>query len=253
MDEQEQDAQQTVEGIMSSETALAERAETQLETTILHATNAEDMARAQDKQVAWVTRKIETLTAEHNELTAACESAEAGEFEVMPFRRAIRKAAKHIDYYSKIKEALTEGYTLIPRMFAETFAVRTKRIHVPGTRRDYRSSVDMLHSEGPALGKGRYVGAALVVTSTTHTNYEGKQRTRHFATDFTDVDFPLTAVPAKVIDATTRAMALEAFDELGIVNGKTDPIVVGIIKRPGRPMQSGLFFLVAWFVDLKSL
>jgi len=86
--------------------------------------------------------------------------------------------------------------------------------------------------------------------------------------NFLDVEFPLLACRPAIIDATTRAMALKVFDEIGILPPdsshtdmaaarKGDPVIVGRIvdprAKPGWAQRKRLSFLIGWFVDTKDL
>ena len=56
----------------------------------------------------------------------------------------------------------------------------------------------------------------------------------------------------RVLQATQHAMAMQIFDELGVMPAvkKTDPVVIGRIIGPGNKEMS---FLISWFIDRKDL
>jgi hypothetical protein len=68
------------------------------------------------------------------------------------------------------------------------------------------------------------------------------------------VDFPLQGVMPEVLRATSRAMALKLFDQLGVVlnNGGRDPIVVGQLLDPKGNSRLVTFF-VAWWLNTDTL
>ena len=58
----------------------------------------------------------------------------------------------------------------------------------------------------------------------------------------------------ELIERTKEAIEAAIFDEIGIIDQPKDPILVGTIKswRPERWAQ-GMMFLIAWYVDTKTL
>ena len=126
-------------------------------------------------------------------------------------------------------------------MPTRTFAVRVKRARP--TRNESTTKVRPARALPDLLpaGEGRYVDDTHTDSETyPDTDYKGNptEKVRYFATAFDeDVDFPLQGVMPEVLRATSRAMALRLFDQLGVVqnDGGRDPIVVGQLLDPRGP------------------
>jgi hypothetical protein len=216
-----------------------------------------DMPEQQAKLAAWCERKIAQLERELGHWTALTDEAVAGGFKHASYASGMNRTAKRITYYEKIKAAVEAGYLIVPNMPTTTFAVRVKRAKPPRQVHGYEgmpATAELL----PA-GEGRYVGNTLFTESETYPDkdYAGKEvtRTRYFSTGFDDeVDFPLRGVMPQVLRATSRAMALKLFDQLGVVqnDGGRDPIVVGQLLDPAGNRRLTTFF-VAWWLNTATL
>lgn len=76
------------------------------------------------------------------------------------------------------------------------------------------------------------------------------------AVSFAELEFPLAIAHPVVMDATSHAMALKIFDRIGIVPQSLrhgDPIVLGqIIRKQGWQTKTASF-LIAWYLDVRTL
>ena len=228
------------------------------ENLALVALTPSDMPEQQRKLSAWCDRKIDLVERELAHWVALQDEAVAGGFKHTAYSAGANRTAKRIDYYKKIKAAVDAGYLIVPNMPTRTFAVRVKRATPARKVRDYESSAAQVTPDLLPAGEGRYVDETSHIDSETYpdTNYKGEPitKTRYFATEFDeDVDFPLQGVMPEVLRATSRAMALRLFDQLGVVqnDGGRDPIVVGQLLDPrGRRLTT---FFVAWWLNTASL
>jgi hypothetical protein len=218
-----------------------------------------DMPEQQRKLSAWCERKIALVERELGTWAALQEEAIQGGFKHASYTAGCNRTAKRIDYYKKIKAAVDAGYLIVPNMPTVTFAVRVKRAKPP--RHETGSEWSAAHAAAELLpaGEGRYVDEKNYTESETlpDTNYKGEpiEKVRFFATAFDeDVDFPLQGVMPEVLRATSRAMALRLFDQLGVVqnSGGRDPIVVGQLLDPRGNRRLTTFF-VAWWLNTATL
>lgn len=220
-----------------------------------------EMPEAQRKLADWCGRKIERVQRELALFVALEEEAVEGGFKHASYTAAVARTKKRIVYYEKIKAAVDAGYLIVPNMPTRTFAVRVNR---KKPRREVSSSTrSSAFDAKPDLlpaGEGRYVDDRVYSESETYTgkDYHGKdaQRVRYFSTEFDeDVDFPLQGVMLEVLKATSHAMSLRLFDQLGIVRNDgtgRDPIVVGQLFDPGKRGQLVTFF-IAWWLNTETL
>lgn len=228
----------------------------------LVALTPEEMPSQQVALLGWCDRKIDAVQRELATFRQLEEEARVGGFRHATYQAAVRRTEKRIVYYQKIKAAVEAGYLIVPNMPVNLFAVRVKGARPKRVESDYRWGS---HFDAPAnmlpAGDGRYVDDRLPVATRTETRTgsDGKsfEKTVYFAEEYDeDVDFPLRGVHPRVIEASSKAMALKLFDELGVVqNGGgagRDPIVVGRLRDPRGNNRLTTFF-VAWWLNTNDL
>lgn len=242
---------------------MTETNDTSIETrpedlTIVALTPAE-MLPAQQDLAAWCDRKLAALRAELADLAANLELATEHGWKHKSVEATLNRTARRITYYEKLQVAVQAGYLLIPNLTVDVFAVRVQRAKQPEKAHDH-SWPSNFEAKAQALpaGEGRYVDDQVLCRDESYVeNVAGKEtHVRRFVSDdYDNVDFPVTLVKPAVLDATTRAMALKVFDQMGVVRndypGK-DPIVVGILLDPRGNRRRTTFF-VAWWLDTASL
>jgi hypothetical protein len=186
--------------------------------------------------------------------------------------KAVASAKKRIQYYQKIRKAVSLGYLIIPNFPIEVIAVRVDR-HSP--RWKYGTWPSQVNEAKPDIlpaDTGRYVDEMLAVRDLTHEVSDGKggSRTVHQARSdqyIEEVDFPVVMVKPQILEATSTAMQHFLFDRIGIAHhgGGTvsrarrtsDPIVCGQILDPTRKVGYKdpwlVTFFIAWWLDTRSL
>lgn len=236
-----------------------EEAEDGAENVALVALTPGDMPAQQRALSAWCERKIGSVERDLGHWVALQDEAIAGGFKHASYTAAVNRTAKRVSYYQKIKAAVDAGYLIVPNMPTVTFAVRVKRAKPAHQESTYGAhSVNSAKADLLPAGEGRYVDDVLFTGSEKYTEQrDGKpvERVRHFSTAFDeDVDFPLRGVMPEVLRATSRAMALRLFDQLGVVqnSGGRDPIVVGQLLDPRGNSRLTTFF-VAWWLNTADL
>jgi hypothetical protein len=106
------------------------------------------------------------------------------------------------------------------------------------------------------VGEGEYKNPFPVVIVETTTHGDGKKDYKSYAEEWKDMEFPITMIKPEIIEATNRAMALEIFDQFGILPAtkNEDPIIVGqIINKTGSYRMKIVSFMIAWHFDTKVL
>jgi hypothetical protein len=230
----------------------------------LIARNHEEMLAANESIKQWMSGKIALLKVEAKELTENLEAAKKNKWRTSGFNSALNRVKQSIAFYQKIQEAVEHGYTIIPDFPIDVFAIRTSR--ESPLAQDYFNKGASWDNTGqhPAQslesGKGNYVNPfpTRLVSKEIEKDPSGKEIiTRHFWSDsFKELEFPVTAVHPEVLSATQQAMALRVFDEIGICpeTRKADPMIIGRILRPKVGWtQKSCSFLIAWFLDVRTL
>jgi hypothetical protein len=219
-----------------------------------------EMPDQQAKLAAWCVKKLDAVQRELGTFRQLEEEAKAGGFRHASYSALVRKTEKRIVYYQKLQQAIAEGYLIVPNMPIDVFAVRVDTSRSPGYREtDYRRDRFATPPQRLPAGEGAYVDDHLVKRSGVREIVkDGKpeKKTFYFADEYdTDIDFPLRGVHPRVLEATSRAMALKLFDQLGVVQNQAigrDPIVVGQLLDPRRNGRVTTFF-VAWWLNTEDL
>jgi len=157
-------------------------------------------------------------------------------------------------------KALEAGYQIIPNMPLQLFAVRTDRKSVPWKLVSYQSGVPDIDAKALPEGKGKWVNPVPFVRSQETKDEKGNAITKWFADSIDEeIDFPLAMAKPQIMEATSRAMALNIFDEFGILpdNQRGDPMILAQIIDP-RPqsyasLKKRVTFLIGWHLDTRIL
>lgn len=229
------------------------------------AVNATEMQEASHNIRQWLQVKVSELTVEINEHQANLDSALKHKWKASPFRSMLsRTKQKHL-YYEKLLAAVDAGFTIVPNMDVDVFAIRVKS-DGPRQKEVVRTEKWAPHVSMPdeveqqlRIGEGRYESPSQTVRTERSEGKNEKNETVHTAimrvVDFAEMEFPLAIAHSKVMDATSAAMALKIFDRIGIVprSGSGDPIVLGQITRKVGYTTKIASFLIAWYLDVRTL
>lgn len=231
------------------------------------ATTPLEMAQAQDGLIAWCQRKVASMQQEAAELAENLAIAIKNKWKTDTLRRHAGLATKRVTFYEKILAALQAGYCIVPNFPVNLFAIRTdrekplKKVYVGAWKNhgDFTQDAQML-----PVGEGEYKDPQPYVSTSEQqiTDQSGKKELQYtkWATRFDDeIEFPIQMAKPAIMEATSRAMQLKVFDQLGILLpqiAKADPLIVGEILDP-RPTSYGLrkriTFIIAWHLDVRDL
>jgi hypothetical protein len=223
----------------------------------LVATSAEEMGVAQQQMVGWFGGKIEVLKRDLDEAGQELEIAMRNGWKCDALRKQCNVIAGRIRFYDKCLKASEAGYCVIPNMPCDQFAIRVDRqapkwVEQPSWNTE---ALDPKPSNLPA-GEGRYVGDESFKTTRSETRGEGDKAANVVlwrATDFDEVDFPVSIRKPAVMTQTARAMAMKCFDAVGVIPSRRrrgDPLVLGLVTGPNKKL---ITFLIAWYVDTREL
>lgn len=233
----------------------------------LTATEPDEIAAAQVSLVDWCQERIARLRAEHGELEAAVAEAVKNKWKSEVLEKHARQAGRRVEFYSKMLTALEHGYVIIPNFPVRVFAVRTDRAR---PLRLFSTSQFASHeqpTQGLPAGEGEYKNPFPEVwqqTIDTSSAPGGAKVTKYFSEAWREFEFPLTMAKPQIMEATSKAMALRVFDDLGIFpDGRTrqqraadeDPIIVARLRDPrsSKYKVRMVTFMVAWHLDTRVL
>jgi hypothetical protein len=231
------------------------------------ATTPLEMSQAQDSLIAWCGRKVEAMKHEAAELAENLSIAIKNKWKTDTLRRHSALAVKRVTFYEKIKAALEAGYCIVPNFPITLFAIRTdrkkplKKVYIGDWAHsgDFTQEPQML-----PVGEGDYKDPNPFVATDEKkaTNSSGKEVTRYtkWATKFDDeITFPIQMAKPSIMEATSLAMQLKVFDQLGILlpkAAKADPLIVGEIldpRSPGLGTRKRICFIIAWHLNVRDL
>lgn len=241
----------------------------------LVAVNGTEMMAARLGIQNWLRTKLDDIQSEINTAQANYDAAIKHKWKASPFKNQIRKEqSKHL-YYSKILAASEAGFTIVPNMDVTVFAVRTKRSWPKwngneGTSNySYNSASPIVPDEEEQrlpVGEGEYKSPDQLFHERHQKLKEtdkvtGKEievyHVRQICDGFEQIEFPLAVAQPLVMDATARAMAMKIFDRIAIVPQKYkrrgDPIILGQITRKEGWQTKIASFLIAWYLDPRTL
>lgn len=228
----------------------------------------QEMEQCQRSLIDWARGKVASLQADAAELKESYELAVKNKWKSSTLKRHMEKALAEVVYYTKMLGAFEAGYVLVPNMPGAIFAVRTDKVCPSKVWKYHYYDV----STQPAKtslppGEGQYVAHRNKVHEHQSTDSQGKViKTLYRATDFGELEFPFALSKPRLMEATSRAMALRLFDEFMILpaeaapsGGRTtvtrqDPIILGVIAmRYDAYRSKKASFMIAWHINTRDL
>lgn len=252
---------------MTTELAVPQENDLAIEPTFhAVAVNATEMKAANDGIKMWLRSKVANIESDLTELEAQLESARKHKWKTSTFQGMIQRMKQKHLYYGKILAASEAGFTIVPDMPVDVFAIRVKRDapaakSVRDSAQGYKPNPNVADEEEQRLsvGEGRYESPVQMQTIERSEEKDATGKVVKYiaiaaATDWGEIDFPLAVAHSVVMDATARALAMKIFDRVGVVrNGSGDPIVLGQITRKQGWSTKTASFLIAWYLDPRTL
>lgn len=215
----------------------------------------EQMKVAQTNLIEWCAGKINFLKADIKELNESIFHAAEMKWGTAAMKRQVSKTEKRILFFEKIQAALNAGYVIVPNFPVQLFAIRTDR----------KSPLKMFSSyywdnkdQKPMelqQGEGEYQNPFPLIERSKE-KVDGKEESKSYATDWAELEFPVSMIKPEIIEATNRAMALEVFDQFGVMPAtrNEDPIIIGqIVNKTSQYRNRIVSFMIAWHFDTKVL
>lgn len=231
------------------------------------AENADEMAQCQNGMIAWAQAKVEQVRKEAFELKVAYDHAVKQKWSNSILKRHAGLAVKRLDFYERLLTALEHGYQIVPSFPITAFAIRTdrKKPLKMWTTEYYKS-----HTQEPTLspaGEGEYKNPFPYVEqmTTNAATQNTAEKRAYWAEAWKELEFPFSMSKPRIMEATTRAMALKIFDDIGILPGYAtsegtrapagDPLIIARLKVPklGAYNSRYISFIIAWHLDVSDL
>lgn len=211
-----------------------------------------EMVNAQQQLITWCDGKLVALRHESNDLLEAFEHAKKMKWKFSTLETQYKRSLKKVSYYEKIKSALLAGYYIVPNFPIQMFAIKTKDKHVRGSANSYWGDFRQ-EAQELQIGQGEYKNPFPIVERHSAQHKDGKEVSpaRSFATDWDDVEFPVTMAKPNIMKATTRAMAMKIFDRIGVMPAtkNEDPVIIGQIFRKSGYSTKVVSFMIAWHLN----
>lgn len=240
------------------------------------AVNATEMASAKAGIKMWLEQKVLSMDAEVKQAQEAYESAIKHKWKSSSFKNQIAKFESRKRYYEKLLAAVHAGFTIVPNMPVDVFAIRVNRDD-PKWQWNEGTSTYSYSSASPSVpdeeeqripvGEGHYESPRQKFTEYKEKrkklDKDGKEievyHVEQVCEGFDQIEFPLAIAHPMVMDATAQAMAMKIFDRIGVVpqtrqrGYRGDPIVLGQITRKEGGQTKTASFLIAWYLDPRTL
>ena len=238
------------------------------------AVNSTEMVAQKAGIQSWLERKVQSIEDDIVSIQATYDAAVKHKWKSSTFKGQLeREKRKHL-YYGKLLAACEAGFTVVPNMEVNVFAIRVNR--GPSWTSDYGSSTYGYHDAAPSVpdeteqrlsvGEGRYESPLVKFREDRSQHKEikdGKEVTTYeveqYCDGFREIEFPLAVAHPLVMNATARAMAMKIFDRIGMVpqtrrrRYRGDPIVLGQITLKEGYSTRTASFLIAWYLNPETL
>lgn len=232
---------------------------TQVADLQLTAKTPAEMLTAQAHLIEWCDKKLTGLIADAKELEEATSYAKKNKWKWQVHDRHWKIALKRVSFYEKMKAALLEGFYIVPNFHVQIFSIKTNRKNPESkyrtddnwSTRDKKQDCVILK-----IGEGDYKNPFPIVESEAYRDEQQLQHTNTWATEWDELEFPVTMAKPEIMQATNRAMALKIFDEIGVFppTRKEDPVIIGRIKlKTGAYSEKVVSFMIAWHINTNML
>lgn len=236
----------------------------------LTAIEPDEMVACQVSIIDWCRNRIANLQAESKELETAAEEALKNGWRSDLLSRQAKLTARRVEFYQRMLVALEHGYVIVPNFPVRVFAVRSDRDKPLklATTSEYSLGAPSKEqiAQGLPAGEGEYKNPFPEVWQVDLSSEQpaGKKLFEFYANAWKEMEFPITMSKPTIMQATSRAMALKIFDDLGIFpDGRSaiqrrrdeDPIILARLVDPRSTRQNRRFvsFMVAWHLDTRTL
>lgn len=233
----------------------------------LSAQSPDEIVQCHEAMVRWCENKLRIIHGQADELKTAYLHAKKCKWKYDTLERQWKLTEKRVAFYGKMLAALKAGYHIIPIVPVELFAIRTDRKNPTSHYQLLRWSGNANFEQSARIlpeGEGQYKNPQpVVLEGPAQKVQEGTgcvEKRPCWAESWDDLEFPAHMARLHIMEATSRAMALKVFDDLGMLPAdykrNPDPMIIGRIFDPrpnGYAAHKAVYFLIAWHIDTSSL
>lgn len=215
-----------------------------------------EMVESQKQLIAWCEKKINVIRIESQEMLEACQHARKMKWKHKPFERLYYSAERRLAYYEKVKGALEAGYYIVPNFDVELFAIRTNRsLKTDEYQKDTYRGVHLQKSAAMKTGEGEYRNPFPIVHRESNRGADGSYHATSYPVEWDEFEFPLTMAKPDIMKATSDAMALKIFDQIGVFppTRKEDPVIIGQIILKETNKTKKISFMIAWHINTNMI
>jgi hypothetical protein len=226
---------------------------------IVYARTPRQMATAQQRLVAWSVAKLANIDQEIAITNDSLFAAEEAKIRTAGWKSQLSTLKRKRRYYSKIYEALADGYAIVPDFPINVIAVRTKRTMPKDTGKPhlYRSSAqDAEVSQELDVGMGEYVNPTPVVYEDKEIREDKEVTVYKKDAYFQELELPLRFVRPQVLRRLGQTLRRKVFDSIGVLpdtRRNADPMIIGTIEMKEGYKRKRVSFLIQWWVPTESL
>lgn len=225
----------------------------------------EEMASAQSALIQWVRRRLEKAEADCRNAEKNLYEAREAKIRTAGWRNEVKKYVKEVNFYTKVSDALSAGYFMVPDFPIDIIGVRTTQT-TPSDRRSHgaRGVTDLEEHEELPIGEGEYVDPRPPQRSfkedKVSTNSKETYQIIKWTGDGTTLkkmDFPFRFVRPQLLRDLKKAVDLKVFDEIGVLPARRrrpDPMLVGAVEmRLSKYQSKKINFLIGWWISTTDL
>lgn len=231
------------------------------------AENADEMAQCQSALIVWARAKVASMAAERDECKESYDYAVSHKWRTAPLKRHWDIAVKRFSFYEKLLAALEHGYQIVPPFPLTAFAVRTDHKNPLKLLTTSHYASHAQEAAGLPIGEGEYKNPFPAVRQRTISERTATHNEvcQYWAEHWNDFEFPVSMAKPKIMEASTRAMALKIFDELGVLPGHApsegtrpplgDPMIIAriVMNHKLYALHKSVSFIIAWHLETKRL
>jgi len=194
----------------------------------LVATTSQGMQEAKVGMTSWLSSRISEEESLISDINENIEIARKSKWRLAPFKSSLSRAERKLMWYQKVKEAIDQGFTLVPNFPCSVIAIRTCADGPKAKSTDCENWTDNVKDEvceQLPMGQGKYVSPEQRINNSSYQIEQNGKVVKHYiqeAMELNDPSFPFIIAKPALLNATQEAMALRLFDEIAVFPGQKE-------------------------------
>lgn len=212
---------------------------------VVVANNVDEMIQSHGKLIEWCEQKVSETQAELEDLEHIKIDLMNASVSTTKIKARIKAATFRLVYYNKMGHTISQGWPMVPMMRGTTLALRVEE----DVEVDRFLGADCLPH-----GNGKFMNPNAITRKESYLDNDGNPQRREVVVRNNDkLDLPIEFARIGVIDKLKKALDQKTFDEIMVVSGDTDPMVMGVIYEKPSYQGKRCAFLISWFISTKDL